>query len=160
VTDATAQKKFISPACRQGSKWISARSLIIFALLAILACGCASEKSRTSPTQFTADNSLTLPINVSERVEPSANGPIIGYVNVTGAVRAPGRYSLTNGMTVADVIMAAGGPNDYVIHLTHLDGTLAIISYPATVFYTDGLRNGDRLAVRRIFPKSEPSVSK
>jgi SLBB domain len=154
MTDATAQKKFSCRACGGESQWNLACLLIIFVLLAILVGGCASENSRTSPTQFTADNSSTLLVKERERVETSDNSTLIGCIWVKGAVRAPGRYLLTERMTVADAVFAAGGPNDYKVQISHPDGKIAIVRYPATVFYVDILRNGDKLYVTRpIFPE-------
>ncbi len=102
---------------------------------------------------LTGDTSANIALTSGDTVVvPSRESVAIGSVNVIGAVRLAGTYPITQGMTVREAVMQAGGPNEFAdtkkIILRHegsseaisIDSVLANSGDPAS---NPALRPGD-----------------
>jgi len=82
---------------------------ILFIATCVLS-GCASSKHGANATLLSSDLPTPSPA-------PRSETPVV-YVD--GQFYRPGIYTLTNGMRLKDAIAAAGGLNEYALHLIWL----------------------------------------
>lgn len=75
--------------------------------------------------------------------------PVPAYVYLNGAFKAPGVYTWTNGMTLRDGVVSAGGFVPRALHwiqLDHADGTKESIRLPeGAILENPALKPGDRI---------------
>ena len=85
------------------------KAIPLFLLAMYWVCGCSSSK----------------PDMASSHLQPQSGEPP-PFVFVRGEFRNPGRYAWTNGMTLDDAFVAAGGFTDFAllrVRVLHWDGS-------------------------------------
>lgn len=121
---------------------------LVMMMVAMATAGCASRKPVVISEPFVPTTTADHDVAISSRPEES--------VHVLGAVRHPGWYGWTKGMTIADAIEAAGGcRHDNVrIRVQAVEGRIMTYKY-LQVMNGRGvppLKQGDEVGVvRRIF---------
>jgi hypothetical protein len=116
--------------------------------------GCAQQDRQIAavaqPAPMMPQHSSVLPAQIP-RVPPESGKP---FVYVSREVQLPGCYAWTEGMTLTDVIEAAGGLTSFAgsrIRISHVDGTTHVYHYGQIKKHGSKdplLRVGDRVWVK------------
>jgi hypothetical protein len=106
---------------------------IVIVMVSVLnLVGCAQRDRQIAavarPAPVTPQSSSVFPAEI-RRVSPESGKP---FVYVSREVQLPGCYAWTEGMTLTDVIEAAGGLTPFAgprIRISHVDGTTQVHRY-------------------------------
>jgi protein involved in polysaccharide export with SLBB domain len=100
------------------------REMLLLLFLVGALAGCAGNATTGNPAQ--TDNTTT--------GNSTQTSPAVVYID-GHEVHSQGKYPWHSGMTVKDLIKAAGGLTEFAahssIHITHADGTRDTLRYPS-----------------------------
>jgi protein involved in polysaccharide export with SLBB domain len=127
-------------------------AIILVGVLSLIGCAQRDRQiaAAAQPAPVMPQHNSILPAEI-QRVSPESGKP---FVYVSREVQLPGCYAWTEGMTLTDVIEAAGGLTPFAgsrIRISHVDGTTEVYRYGQIKKHASKdpfLRVGDRVWVQ------------